>query len=99
MRIYSTNHRSKNLINKAKPIKQPLTNPKEVNLPFPLLGMMEWLVVVETWFKVDERSNHETVNLDKLVPEIEQISSTGQQQCAAEMIHGEAGFGLCLSTQ
>jgi hypothetical protein len=79
MRIYSTNHRSKNLINKAKPIKQPLTNPREVNLPFPRLGMMEWLVVAEAWFKVDERSN-ETVDLDKLVPKIEQISSTGQQQ-------------------
>ena len=27
MLIRSTNHRTKNLINKAKPIKQPLTNP------------------------------------------------------------------------
>jgi hypothetical protein len=75
MIIYSTNHRSKNLINKAKPIKQPLTNPRQVNLPFPLLGMLEWLVVVEAWFKVDERIN-ETVDLGKLVPEIEQRSST-----------------------
>jgi hypothetical protein len=76
MIIYSTKHRSKNLINKAKPITQPLTNPRQVNLPFPLLGMMEWLVVVEALFKVDERSN-ETVDLGKLVPEIEQRSSTG----------------------
>jgi hypothetical protein len=60
--------------------------------------MIEWLVVAEDWFKVDERSN-ETVDLGKLVPEIEQRSSTGWQQCTAELIHGEAGFGLCLSTQ
>ena len=74
--IHSTNHRTKNLIDKAKPIKQPLTNPRQVNLPFPLLGMMEWLVVAEAWFKVNERSN-ETVDLGKLVPEIEQRSSSG----------------------
>jgi hypothetical protein len=48
MIIHSTNHRTKNLINKANPIKQPLTNPRQVNLLFPLLGMMdEWLVVAE----------------------------------------------------
>jgi hypothetical protein len=78
MIIYSTNHRSKNLINKdkAKPIKQPLTNPRQVDLPFPLLGMMEWLVVAEAWFKVDERRN-KTLDLGKLVPVIEQRSSTG----------------------
>jgi hypothetical protein len=75
MIIYSTNHRSKNLINKDKPIKQPFTNPRQVDLPFPLLGMMEWLVVVEAWFKVVERIN-ETVDLGKLVPEIEQRSSS-----------------------
>ncbi len=45
-------------------------------MPFPLLGMMDWLVVAEAWFKVDERNN-ETVDLGKLVPEIEQRSSTG----------------------
>jgi hypothetical protein len=73
--IHSTNHRTKNLINKAKPIKKSLTNPRQVNLPFPLLGMMEWLVVAETWFKVNERSN-ETVDLGKkMVPDIEQNSS------------------------
>jgi hypothetical protein len=33
--------------------------------------MIEWLVLAETWFKVDERSN-ETVDLGKLVPEVEQ---------------------------
>ena len=76
MLIRSTNHRTKNLINKAKPIQQPLTNPGQVNLPFLLLGMMEWLVVTEAWFKVDERSN-ETVDLGNLVPEIEQRSSSG----------------------
>jgi hypothetical protein len=74
--IHSTNHKTKNLINKAKSIKQPLTNPRQVNLPFPLLGRMEWLVVAEAWFKVDYRSN-ETVDLGKLVPEIEQRSSSG----------------------
>jgi hypothetical protein len=71
MIIHSTNYRSKNLINKAKPIKQPLTNPRQVNLLFPLLGMMELLVVAEAWFKWDERSN-KTVDLGKLVSEIEQ---------------------------
>jgi hypothetical protein len=70
MIIHSTNHRSKNLTNKAKPIKQPLTNPRQANLPFPLLAMMEWLGVAEAWFKVDEKSN-KTVDLGKLVPEIE----------------------------
>jgi hypothetical protein len=60
--------------------------------------MIKWLVVAETWFNVDERSN-ETVDLGKLVSEIEQRSSTGWQQWAAEMIHREAGFSLCLSTQ
>jgi hypothetical protein len=75
MIIHSTNHRTKNLINKAKPIKQPLTNPRQVNFPFPLLGMLEWLVVAEAWFKVDERSN-ETVDLGKkMVPDIKQNSS------------------------
>jgi hypothetical protein len=69
MLICSTNHRTKNLINKAKPIKQPLTNLGQVKLPFLLLGMIEWLVVAEAWFKVNERSN-ETVDLGKLVPEI-----------------------------
>jgi hypothetical protein len=59
---------------------------------------MEWLVVAEAWFKVNERSN-ETVDLDTLVPEIEQRNSTGRQQYAAEMIHGEELFGLCLSSQ
>jgi hypothetical protein len=39
--------------------------------------MMEWLVVAEAWFKVNERSN-ETVDLgNNLVPEIEQRSSSG----------------------
>ena len=76
MLIRSTNHRTENLINKAKPIKQPLTNPGQVNLPFLLLGMMEWLVVAEAWFKVNERSN-ETVDLGNLVPEIELRSSSG----------------------
>jgi hypothetical protein len=47
-----------------------------VKLLFLLLGMMEWLVVAEAWFKVNERSN-ETVDLGKLVPEIEQRSSSG----------------------
>jgi hypothetical protein len=75
MIIHSTNHRTKNLINKAKLIKKPLTNPRQVNLLFPLLGMMEWLVVAEAWFNVDERSN-ETVDFDKLVPQIKQRSST-----------------------
>ena len=46
-------------------------------MPFLLLGMMEWLVVAEAWFKVNERSN-ETVDLgNNLVPEIEQRSSSG----------------------
>jgi hypothetical protein len=76
------NHRTENLINKAKLIKQPLTNSRQVNLPFSVLGMMECLVVADTWFKVDERSN-ETVDLGKLVPEIEQKNSTGWQQCTA----------------
>jgi hypothetical protein len=75
MIIHSSNYRSKNLINEAKPIKQPLTNPRQLNLPFPLLDMIEWLVVAEAWFKVDERSN-ETVDLGKVVPVIEQRSST-----------------------
>jgi hypothetical protein len=74
MIISSTNHTTKNLINEAKPIKQPLTSPRQVNLLFPLLGMMEWLVVAEAWFKVDTRSN-ETVDLGKkMVPDIEQNS-------------------------
>ncbi len=78
MLIRSTNHRTENLINKAnQPIQQPLTNPGQVNLPFLLLGMMEWLVVAEAWFKVNERSN-ETVDLgNSLVPEIERRSSSG----------------------
>jgi hypothetical protein len=78
MLIRSTNHRTENLINKAnQPIQQPLTNPGQVNLPFLLLGMMEWLVVAEAWFKVNERSN-ETVDLgNNLVPEIERRSSSG----------------------
>jgi hypothetical protein len=71
MIIHFTNHRDKNLINKTKLIKQPLINPRQVNLPFPLLGIMEWLVVAVAWFKESERSI-ETVDLDKLVPEIEQ---------------------------
>ncbi len=76
MIIHSTNHRTKNLINIAKPIKQPLSNTRQVNLLFPLLGMMEWLVVAEAQFKVNERSN-ETVGLGKkLVPDIEQRSKT-----------------------
>jgi hypothetical protein len=67
--------RTKNRINKAKPIKQPCTNPRQVNLPFLLLGMMEWLVVPEAWFKVNDISN-ETVDLGKkMVPNIEQNSS------------------------
>jgi hypothetical protein len=37
---------------------------------------MEWLVVAEAWFTVNERSN-ETVDIDKLVPEIEQRNCTG----------------------
>jgi hypothetical protein len=41
--------------------------------------MMEWLVVAEARFEVDERGN-ETVDLGKLLPEIEQRNSTGQQQ-------------------
>jgi hypothetical protein len=46
-----------------------------VNWPFFLLGLIEWLVVAEAWFKVNERSN-ETVDLGKkLVPDIEQKSS------------------------
>ena len=78
MLIRSTNHRTENLINKANQlIQQPLTNPGQVNLPFLLLGMMEWLVVAEAWFKVNERSN-ETVDLgNNLVPEIERRSSSG----------------------
>jgi hypothetical protein len=44
-------------------------------LPFLLLGMMEWLIVAEAWFKVNERCN-ETVDLSKkLVPDIEQNGS------------------------
>jgi hypothetical protein len=76
MLIRSTNHRTEDLINKAKPIKQPLTNPSQVKLPFLLLGMVEYLVVAEAWFKVNERSN-ETVDLGKLLPKIEQRSSRG----------------------
>ncbi len=45
-------------------------------MPFLPLGMMEWLVVAEAWFKVNERSN-ETVDLGNLGPEIEQRSSSG----------------------
>ncbi len=46
-------------------------------MPFLLLGMMEWLVVAEAWFKVNERGN-ETVDLgNNLVPEIERRSSSG----------------------
>ena len=100
MIIHSTNHRSKNLINKAKLKKQPLTNhPRQVNLPFPLLGMIEWFDEAEAWFKVNERRSNETVDPDKLVPEIEQGNITGRQQYASEMIHGEELFGPCLSTQ
>jgi hypothetical protein len=55
--------------------------------------------VAEAWFKVNERRSNETVDLDNLVPEIEQRNSTGRQQYASEMIHGEELFGLCLSTQ
>jgi len=95
MIIHSTNHRSKNLINKAKPTKQPLTNPRQVNLPFSLLGTMRWLVLAEAWFKVNERSD-ETVDLGKLAPEKEQRNSTGQQHCAAEMILGEECL-VCVS--
>jgi hypothetical protein len=62
--IRSTKHRTKNLNKKAKPIKQPLKNPRQVNLSFLLLGMMDWLAVAEAWFKVNERSN-ETVDLCK----------------------------------
>jgi hypothetical protein len=37
--------------------------------------MMEWLVVAEAWFKVNERKN-ETVDLGKkMVPDIEHNSS------------------------
>ena len=46
-------------------------------------------------FKVNERSN-ETVDLGKLLPEIEQRNDTGRQQCAAEMILGEACL-VCVS--
>jgi len=53
-------------------------------LPFPLLGTIEWFVVAEAWFKVNERRSNETVDLDKLVPEIEQRYSTGRQQYASE---------------
>jgi hypothetical protein len=60
---------------------------------------MEWFVVAEAWFKVNERRSNETVDLDKLVPEIEQRNSTGRQQYASEMIHGEKLFGQCLSTR
>jgi hypothetical protein len=96
MLIRSTNHRTKKLINKAKPIKQPLTNPKQVNLPFLLLGMMECLVVVEAWFKVNERRN-KTVDLGKkLVPDMSRIA-VGDSN--ALHIHGELWFHLCLSTQ
>ncbi len=45
--------------------------------------------------KVNERRN-ETVDLGKLVPEIEQRNDTGRQQCAAEMILGEACL-VCVS--
>jgi hypothetical protein len=38
---------------------------------------MEWLVVAEAWFKVNKRSN-ETVDLGKLVAEIEQRNSSGR---------------------
>jgi hypothetical protein len=54
-----------------------------LNLPFPLLGTIEWFVVAEAWFKVNERRSNETVDLDKLVPEIEQRYSTGRQQYAS----------------
>jgi len=56
---------------------------------------MGWLVLAEAWFKVNERIN-ETVDLGKLAPEIEQRISTGRQQCAAEMILGEACL-VCVS--
>ena len=50
--------------------------------------------MAQAGFKVNERSN-ETVNLGKLVPwkskELQRAkSSSGRQQCAAEMILGEA---------
>ena len=48
-------------------------------------------------FKGSERSN-ETVDLGKLVPEIEQRNDTGRQQCAAEMILGEACWSVSLNT-
>ena len=60
MWIHSKNHRTENLIKKAKLLKQPLTSPSQVNLPNPLLGMLEWCVQGRSWFKVNER-NHETV--------------------------------------
>ena len=45
--------------------------------------------------EVNERSN-DNVDLGKLVPEIEQRNGTGRQQCAAEMILGEA-CSVCVS--
>ncbi len=45
--------------------------------------------------KVNERRN-ETVDLGKLVPEIVQRNDTGRQQCAAEIILGEACL-VCVS--
>jgi hypothetical protein len=80
------NHRTKNLINIAKPIKQPLTNPKQANLPFLLLGMMEWLVVAEVWFTVNER-RYETVDLGKkLVSDMSRIAVVDSNVLH---IHGE----------
>jgi hypothetical protein len=97
MIIHSMNHRTENLINEAKPIKQPLTSPRQVNLPLPLLGMMEWLVVAEAWIKVNEISN-ETVDLGKkLVPVIERNSS-GWQQCAAYSWRGMV-WSVSLNTK
>ncbi len=69
-----------------------------MNLPFPLLGTIEWFDE-PGWFKVNERRSNETVDPDKLVPEIEQRNSTSRQQYASEMIHGEELFGPCLSTR
>ena len=42
-----------------------------MNLPFPLPGTIEWFDEAEAWFNVNERRSNETVDPDKLVPEIE----------------------------
>jgi hypothetical protein len=61
--------------------------------------MMEWLVVAEAQFKVNERS-HETVDLGKkaCTLEIQQKNSSGWQQCAAYSWRGMV-WSVSLNTK